>query len=174
MAKAQSDRGIPKIGTVALGALAVGLLWQPVMLDPKPVWYAFGLLKYANYLLFLAPFGAVYFLNRGARARGWVQGGLMLGIGYVLTLPYNAVVENAKFGSSEGFVKFHGGSWAFAIGEIITVTVLFFALGALAGHFGGKAGRARRAPESKSFEVADAGTGAERVTQEGASGPSAQ
>lgn len=173
MVKAQSYRSMPKIGAVALGALAVGLLWQPVMLDPKPAWYAFGALKYVNYLLFLAPFGAVYLLNRGARGRGWVQGGLMLSIGYLLTLPYNAIMENAKFGSGEGFVKFHGGSWAVAIGVyIIPVTVTFFLVGALVGHFGGKTGRARRAPESKGFEAA--GAAAERVTQEGVSGPGAQ
>lgn len=133
-------------------AVAVGLLWQPVLLDPKPAWYAFSVLKYANYPLFFLPFVLVYFACRDVGRAGWARGGLMLSIGYLLTLPYNAIAENAKMGTSAGFVMYHGGSWPFAIGEIVTVMAIFFGLGATAGHFGAKAGRPTRAVEAEEPE----------------------
>jgi len=159
---------------VGLGGLLTWLLWQPVMLDPKPNWYAFNVPEVVNYLLFVGPFAVVFYLNRGQRGLGWLQGGLMLAVGYILTLPYNAIVENAKFASAEGFVKYHGGSWPYAIGEIITIAVAFFALGALVGYFAGKSGPARSVPAPGSHDEAVAGAPPERVSQEGVSGPGAQ
>jgi len=139
----RQDSGRTRASLVLLGSVIVGLLWQPVLLDPKPAWYAFSPLKYANYLLFFAPFVIAYFLCRSAGSRGWLRGGLMLGIGYLLTLPYNAVVENAKMGSSTGFVMYHWGSWFHAIFGITTIFVGFFGVGAVIGHFAGKSGRPR-------------------------------
>ncbi len=100
------------------------------MLDPKPVWYAFGVWRYINYGLFLIPFVVAFLVSRPSGRKGWLAGALVLSIGALLTLPYSAYVETMKLGP-EGFVKYHGGSWLFALGEIVTIFFgLFFVIGA--------------------------------------------
>ncbi|RJQ53222.1 MAG: hypothetical protein C4521_08115 [Actinobacteria bacterium] len=132
-------------------ALAVAIawaLWQPVLLGHKPGWLYFGAAKYINYVLFPLPFVVAFVLSRTSGRRGWLAGGLTLGLAYLLTLPYNIYVESSE---PMGFISYGGTLFTqvFGIGSLF---LFFFGLGAGIGYLASRRSSKR---ESLKRSIAD-------------------
>lgn len=145
MARTRADEGRVRASNVALGALLAGVLWQPVLLGHKPGWMYFGAGKIASFALLPLPLVVAFILARYAGKRGWLQGGLILAIGYLLTIPYNIWVEMQL---PTGFISYGGTLWS-TVGGIVTFAAVFFGLGAGVGLLAGRTASRRRAVDDE-------------------------
>lgn len=169
--RARTADGGVRAGLVVLGCIVTAAMWQLVLLGQKPDWMFFGAGKFLNLVLFPAPLVAAYFLSRLAGRKAWLQGGLMLGIGYLLTVPYNVMAENTKVPG--GFVRYWGGSFATAVGGVVTFFAIFFAIGAAIGYLAGRAS-AKRGPAGVRVSAQTKASQAGQPSQSPQAGPPAQ
>lgn len=128
-----------RVSLIALGTVLTWALWQPVLLGHKPHWLLFGAGRALNYVLLPAPLIIAFFISRPAGKKGWLQGGVTLAAGYVLTIPYNIWVESNL---PTGFISY-GATLFDRFFGIVTFSIAFFAVGALMGYAAGKTVKTR-------------------------------